>query len=465
MPSNKRNIMSTELGVTGLSRFGGQITEEYLPELRGDRGRRTLKQMASTDPTIGALLFALKQMVRAAEWEVREPYKDDSRIGKKAADFIQECLDDMNVPFESTISGICSMFTYGWDLREICLKVRNGMNVPPGTPKSKHNDGMIGINKLAPRSQLTLDHWEFNNDGSVSAMIQRDPDTGRLYRIPMTKALLFRTEDDKDNPEGRAVIANAYSAYYFCKNIKEIEGIGVERDLAGLPVLRIPAEIFVDKDKTTQLQDAKNLVVNVRRDEQEGVLLPYNASNPEAYKLELLGSPGQRQFDTDKIIERYKTEIAQCVLADFILLGHSNVGSYALSRTKGDMFGIAVGGYLDAIAGVFNSDLIPSLLQINPYYDGINKYPYIVPRIPVLPTLDELNGLIRSLAFAGLKVTTDLELINTILDKFALPALTEENIERERKAEEGKEKSSIERMNDAQKPVGEEDAKDNAEDQ
>ena len=38
-----------------------------------------------------------------------------------------------------------------------------------------------------------------------------------------------------DNPEGRSILRNAYFSWYFEKKIAEIEGIGIARDLAGLP--------------------------------------------------------------------------------------------------------------------------------------------------------------------------------------------------------------------------------------
>jgi len=143
-----RKIFS-EYGTSGISRFGGTITEEYIPELRGEEGRRTLKQMASTDPTVGAMLFVIKQLVKSAEWETRTATEDESDAGKDAAKYIDEVLDDMSSSWETTIASICSMFTYGFDYKEIVYKVRSGMKA---AIPSKYNDGKIGIRKLAPRS-------------------------------------------------------------------------------------------------------------------------------------------------------------------------------------------------------------------------------------------------------------------------------------------------------------------------
>jgi hypothetical protein len=83
------------------------------------------------------------------------------------------------------------------------------------------------------------------------------------------------------------------------------------------------------------------------------------------FKLELLSSGGQRQFDTDKIISRYDQRIAMTTLSDFILLGHENVGSFSLGSSKIDLFTTAIDAWARGIADVFNDHAIPRLLKMN----------------------------------------------------------------------------------------------------
>lgn len=166
------------------------------------------------------------------------------------------------------------------------------------------------------------------------------PDFG-TYTIPMSKALLFRTKSRKNNPEGRSILRNAYRSWYFKRRIQEIEGIGIERDLAGLPVMHGPEGLDlwnddIEDNKKTRIA-LENMVKSIRRDEMEGVVLP------AGYELELLSSGGTRQFDTNAIINRYDTRIAMTVLADFIFLGHSETGSWALSSDKTELFAMAIG--------------------------------------------------------------------------------------------------------------------------
>jgi hypothetical protein len=53
------------------------------------------------------------------------------------------------------------------------------------------------------------------------------------------------------------------------------------------------------------------------------------------------------------------------MLADFVLMGHENVGSFALSSDKTALFAVALGGWLDGIRDIFNLHAIPRLVAIN----------------------------------------------------------------------------------------------------
>ena len=247
-------------------------------------------------------------------------------------------------------------------------------NTKDPTTRSKYNDGLIGWKKLPIRAQETLYQWEYDDEDNLLGMTQMPPPSYNLYTIPASKALLFRTKSRKDNPEGRSILRNAYRPWYFKRRIQEIEGIGIERDLAGLPVIHAPENLDIwnpdDPDAVRIRTDLETMVRRIRRDEMEGVVLPHG------YELELLSSGGSRQFDTNAVINRYDTRIAMTVLADFIFLGHQQTGSWALSSDKTELFAMACGAFLDIICETFNSQGIPPLIDINgDHFKGITDYP------------------------------------------------------------------------------------------
>ena len=418
--ADSKQVEFRELGVSGLRTRHGLIEEEFLTDLRGSKGRKVFRKMAETDPTIGALLFSIKQIIRSARWH-SEP-GGGSDLDREAASFIYSCINDMSSSWPTFVSEACSMLEYGWAYFEIIWKKRLGRFAKP---PSKYNDGRIGIRKLAIRGQNTLYKWEFDSNGGIKGMWQLSGPVYKPIFIPITKSLLFRTDVQRGNPEGKSILASSYTAWYYLTHLKEIEAIGVERDLAGLPLLHAPVSIFTDSDKATLYQDLKDLVVNVRRDELEGLLLPYDPSAPESYKFELLSSGGKRQFSTSDIINRYKIEILQTVLADFISVGYGNTGSYALIRTKRDLFELGVLGILDNIKGILNSHLIPRLIEVNPEFAGLKNYPTLEYSIAKIPQLDELSRLISALARAKVDISSNQDAINQILSEAGLPPIRE----------------------------------------
>ena len=248
--------------------------------------------------------------------------------------------------------------------------------------------------------------WEYDQEDNLLGMTQQPPPDFGMFTIPMSKALLFRTKSRKNNPEGRSILRNAYRCWYFKRRIQEIECIGIERDLAGLPVMHAPENLDIWDDAVPDNVKARlgmeKMVRSIRRDELEGVVLP------AGYQLELLSSGGTRQFDTNAIINRYDTRIAMTVLADFIFLGHSETGSWALSSDKTELFAIAIGAFLDIICETFNSQAIPTLIDINgDHFSGITEYPKMSHGDIEDTDITKVSAFIKDMTGIGLLVPDD----------------------------------------------------------
>ena len=360
-----------EYGKTGLFRFDtGWIYEEFLRELQGRKGIEVYKEMSENDDIIGAILFATEMLMRQSKWSIQEAGTEQADLD--AAEFVRTCMDDMEETWSDFISEVLSFLTYGWSYHEIVYKRRMGRSKNPET-NSKYTDGLIGWRKLPIRSQDTLWEWKYDEKDNLIGLVQCAPPLYEQVFIPIEKALHFKTKSRKGNPEGRSVLRNCYRNWYFKRRIQEIEGIGIERDLAGLPVLEAPEGVDIWSDECkAELAKAEAIVRSVRRDEREGIVLG------NGWKFSLTSTGGRRQFDTNQIIERYDTRMAMTVLADFVLLGHQAVGSFALSSDKTELFGVALGAFLDLICEVFNNQAIPRLIDINgEHFAGITDYPIL----------------------------------------------------------------------------------------
>lgn len=360
----KADVNRAEMGTSGLKRSYGRVDEEFLRELRGTQGIKVYREMRENDDIVGAVLFAIQYLIRQVKWTVN-PGGTSPEANERAA-FIRTALfEDMSFTWEDTLTEILTMLVYGWAYLEVVYKIRGGESDDPAM-KSRFTDGRIGWRKWALRAQTTLDRWAFDEDGSggIRGMWQTQ-EKGSAVLVPIEKALLFRTTTERNNPEGRSLLRSAYRAWYFKKNMQQLEGIGAERDLAGYPYISVEGDDAPDiwdandPDMVTLKASLETIIKSIRRDDQEGAILPGWA------KLQLLSAPSRRQFDVGAVITRYDTRIAMTVLADFVLIGHDAVGSKALSVSKVDLFGTAMDGIVGSISSVVNRYAIPALLKVN----------------------------------------------------------------------------------------------------
>ena len=411
-----------ELGQTGLKQSGGIIDAEWLNQLKGIRGVRAYTEMRDNDAVVGAILYAIESLIRQVEWTVRPA--DDSDAALDAARFLEECVEDMSNDWESFISETLSMLVFGFAPFEICYKVRGG-DSEDVTRRSKYNDGRIGWRKFSIRGQDTIAKWIFDEDGVVSGMVQR-VDFDEVV-IPIEKLLLFVTKNERGNPQGRSLLRNAFRSWYFLKRLQEIEAIGVERDLAGLPVLQVPPQIMTSKATTAERalrNELESIIQQIRRDEREGVILPAELDRdgkPTGFKLSLLSSGGSRQMNTDQIIRRYESRIAMSVLAEFILLGSDAHGSFALASSKTALFATSLRAILESMAATLNRFAVDRLFAYNPEFDQTLLPRFTYGDIEDRP-LDEISSFLTQMTNVGL-ITPDAGLEEVLRENAGLPPL------------------------------------------
>ena len=403
MPDPQPNF--SEIGIPGLKQRNGFIYEEFHPRLQGTKANKIYAEMQDNDATVGAMLFVVEMIVRQASWATK-PFSDDA-ADIEIAEFIDSCRHDMSSTWDEFLSECLSFLPYGWAYFEEVYKTRLGPDEQSSQYRSRYSDGRIGWRKFGIRGQETLARWELDKNGGIQGMWQSQStaDNAAVLAqdvfIPIEKSLLFRVRSRKNNPQGKSLLRNSYRAWHLKKRIEEIEGVGIERDLAGLPKVFVPPEIL-DEHASDQEKQQKNeflsMITNLRRDEQEGILIPavFDENGHALYDVQLMTTGGRRQFDTDRIISRWDHRIAMSILADFVLLGHQNVGSFALSKSKLHLFAVAIDSFLNIIGDGFNRYAIPRLLRLNGM--DTQRAPELVHGTVEEPDLEMLGDYVRNLA-------------------------------------------------------------------
>ena len=411
-----------EIGNTGLRESSGTIYEEFLPKLQWPRAGAVYQEMSYNDPVVTAILLCSRQLIRNVEWSVIPASKNAADI--EAAEFLQSCMNDMSTTWSAFVDDLMSFFEYGWSYMEVVYKKRNGRNGKKGS--SKYDDNRIGWRKMSGRSQTTLHSWEIDDYGSIRGMHQYT--SNGIVFIPIERALLFRTTTARNNPEGKSFLRGAYRPWYFKKHIEEVEGIGIERDLAGLPVITAPAGLdLFDKDNPKAVETKNNalkLVSSIRRDKNEGIVLS------DGWKIDLLSSNSNRQFDTNAVINRHDQRIAITMLSDIVMMGGDKVGSFALAKTKESMLAAALDAQLANVVDILNEIAVPRLFALNSFI-GLTELPKFKVTSVVIPNLTELGNFIKALSGAKMPLFPDIDLENYLRRLVNFPEVSEDDASRQ----------------------------------
>jgi hypothetical protein len=399
----------SELGVASDSSPNWGIrNDEFIVQLRGRQGIRKYREMAENDPIIGAILTAMTMMLRSIEWRVEGS-------SETATDFVRSVMNGMDdKSWEEFVADVLTMLPYGFSLFEMVPR--------------RDDDGLIRMKKLAGRAQYTIDRFETRENGDILGVWQVA--SQKNVYIPYARLLHFRTTSIASEPSGRSVLRSAFTSWRAANNIKYFEGVGIERELNGLPIVRIPSEFMSADASDAQkalFSQMKTIARDVKRNEQGYIILPSDRYADDDGKLtnnlmvefDLIASRGTRDIDTGKVITRYHQEMAMSAMADFVLLGSNERGSFALSQSKSQLFLKALEGYADTISAQLNRKLLPYLWDLN----GMN--PADMPKIVrgrIAPVdLEELGTFIQRLALSGVDLFPDEGLEKHLRDVAGLP--------------------------------------------
>ena len=416
-----------EQGYSGLQVSNGQIYEEANRELRWPNSIKTFKKM-SRDATISAALDFFRDMISRVKWDV-EPSDKKDEMALAKAQFLVQCMADMEQSWASFIREACSFNTYGFSIHEKVYRRRYK------NQGSRYNDGLVGLRKLPIRSQDTIDKWVFSPDGreltgveqsltvlnSVGFQLQNRP---TKIEIPRNKFLLFRANSYKDNPEGVSPLVKCYVAYKFRTQLEEIEAVGYSRNLGGVPHLELHPRYMAadasDEEKSVY-EMYKKIITRIHNNEQAGIITPlmYDPETKQPYfKFSLLSVQNSGSQHIHEAIKRWDKKILTALSADALILGQDQVGSFSLAGSKTNILAVAVDARLREIQEVLNNDLVPSLFKLNGWED--EELPKFVYGDLEERDLEILSKAIQRIAAVGLVAKTS-DNVNAVAEMLDLP--------------------------------------------
>jgi len=412
-----------EIGTSGLRQFAGNVDEDYDRVFKPLYRKIQLYREMGDDPIAAAVLMATKMTIRRLSWSV-EP-AGEARADEQAAEFLDGCMGDMSHSWNDAIDWALDMLQFGFVPMELVYKRRLG---DARDPASNYDDGKIGWRKWIYIGQDTLaqnEPWLFDEHGGIQGFRQQDPNMGTPpVEIPIEKALLFRTTARKNDPEGRAILRAMYSAWWMKKNLEEVEAISAERFGSGIPVVYLGSDTSRTDDANSDLTAYKNIVRNIRVDEQMGVVNPYakmgaGALEGQGVLVELLTPSGGRPVVLDTTIQRYEKRMAMVGLAQFIHLGMDKVGTQALAGETVDFFTLAVAAWADLIEETIHRFGTERLFRLN-HFPGLTVKPRIAHSPVFKQSLIDVATFVEKMTGVGL-LTPDPELEAHIRELADLP--------------------------------------------
>ena len=365
-----------ETGYIGLNVFNGISNDELKKELNFPANIKTYKQM-TYHSTINAALTLFDNLCAKATWTFKPP-QNATAEELKQVEIINSMMGDMDgYSWQEFITEALSANVYGFSVHEKVYRRRTKSN------GSKYDDNVIGWKRLPIRNQETIQKFLFSQDGNDVIGVRQnlalitDPNARYGQRINpavtlgRNKIMLFRAGKHRGDPFGKSLLRDSYLAWRFLTVIEEIEANGVAKDLAGLPVLKLPPQ-YLATDASAEQKAIRayyeNVMRNLQLNQQSALILP-QAFDPdtrnELFKIELLSLNGSKAMDTDKIKTYYKNLILTSLFADILMMGQSGGGSYSLGNIKNTLSANSATNMLDKITEVINEDLIRQTYELN----------------------------------------------------------------------------------------------------
>lgn len=347
-----------ELGAPGTNFFGGFLkTDEHVPELVGTKGLDVFEKMRRSDGMVKATLLALKQPIKGAEWSIKPGSDSATASGEDIATHLQRNLfHTMSMPFRDHLRQLLTHLDFGFYVCEIVWRV-------------VERDGRIfyEIQKLAPRMQRTITKWNLADDGGLVTIEQQTfSGKSKIVPIPIAKLLVFTHDKEGANWTGTSALRPAYKHWWIKDQLYRIGAIAAERHGVGIPHMELPP----DKDDTTNVERAEDILMGIRAHERGFVV------TPAGYIFSIKGMGEGRPLDVLPTIEHHDRRIGMSVLAQFLSLGGSTEGSHALSADQSSFFLQAERDVADHIADVHNRYLIPQWVRFN--YGQVEELPELV---------------------------------------------------------------------------------------
>ena len=365
-----------EVGSTGYAQFGGQFEQAYTKELRWPDVEPIYTRLWRSDPEtaiVRSFLSALSAGINLSWAPPEKPNEADRR----ALAFAESFGRDIEGGLDGWLRQCMERVTfYGWGFWEAPLCLRRKDWRPPGRGdawRSKHDDGLIGVRRLAWRDYSSFSGWEIDEGSGLATGFNQYVLTGDRgeITIPFSQGLHV-TWGDNTNPEGLAMLEALYRLEAYKRNLELVMGIGFERSAGHVRVT--VKENLNDTDRARIRAAARALMTG-----QEG---NYVTDIEGVFSTEVIDVPFAASGNILEAIRYYGILKLALFGMQFVALSSlSGAGSYAALDDSSSLAITLANATKDGMIAQFNDQVVARLFQhpVNASrFAGITEVPKLV---------------------------------------------------------------------------------------
>jgi hypothetical protein len=412
----KRSNPGETIGVVGVVSTGGWLEDnEKSAALVGTERYRTYSELLSNVSIVAAGVRYFLNLVAKAEITVT-PSENDTE--GKYADLVEDALKhDSSTPLHRMVRRAAMYRFYGFSIQEHIWK--------------KHEDGHWTLKDVAPRAQRTIEQWDMDDQGNVSGAIQIAPRDGSPIYLPRDRIMYLVDDTLSDSPEGLGLFRHLVAPAKRLQRYEQLEGLGFDNDLRGMPVLRGPidelrkkvnAETITKAARSKMLQPIVDFANGHVRGANQSLILDsetYAAkddanrpSNVYKWSVELLKGDSRGSLEyIAAAIDRINREIARIMGVEQLLLGDGQ-GSYALSKDKTNSFFLIADSTLKEVIEAVYDDLVGPMFRLNGWPEDM--MPTLEAEAIRFQDIEKIVDAISKMASAGAILAPDDPAINEI---------------------------------------------------
>ncbi len=364
----------SELGSTAQTISDGYVSlDDPDPAMQGPNRFIIYNRMMHDITIIAASVRLFLNLISKSNWTV-VPAKDANGDALPGAEEMAELLDSMRKDL-----------TTSWPrtIRRIAMFIFVGYSVHEWTAK-RRDDGNITIGKIGHRPQSSIFRWDMEEDTDVMGVYQRLAN-GKEVLIPRRKMIYAVDDALTDHPEGTGLFRHLRRATKRLRAFEDLEEVGYENDLRGIPVASIPmgeidrkakkmksgAAAYISRVKAPFMKFVKGHV----RNKKQGILMDSETyrdagenrspSSVRKWLVELLQGEGGAFDPMSNAIKRIKEEIALALGTEHLLIGQDGAGSLALSKTKTGTFYLTLISVMQELVDIMERDWRDPIWEMN----------------------------------------------------------------------------------------------------